>query len=353
MPKRILIVEDDEVLRDNIAEILGSEGYEIYTGNNGIEGKEEAERIKPDLIISDIMMPEADGFRLLEEILSDKELASTPIIFLTAKADKTYIRKGMQLGADDYITKPFEVKDLLDTVKIRLKKSENAKEEVKNLQDEISRKVPHELRTPLVPILGFSELIGEMEDLEEIKKIAKVINKNGKYLHEKIEKFLIYKDLVLLEKDDNKNIIEVEELELNNNLISSYISDLDTKLSPTERVEITIEPVEVKARPELVKVLFKELAENGLKYSTPEDKVKIGGNYKDGKYEIAITNTGRGMSEKEVNSLDAFGRFGVEKFYESGLGLGLAISKKICNYLGYELRIESKENSYTKCKIVI
>ena len=351
MSERILIVEDDELLRDNITEILISEGYDLISASNGLEGLKEAKRTKPDLIISDIMMPEIDGFEFLEKLLDDQELASTPIIFLTAKADKIYVRKGMHLGADDYITKPFEISDLLDTVKIRLKKSENAKKDVKILQDEITSKVPHELRTPLVPKLGFSEMIGELDDLEEVKSLAKMINKNGKYLHEKIEKFLLYKDLILLERNTENKIATNESLILNDNFLSSLLSEFNQELNSKKRVEVAVEPIEIETSTILFRTLLKELIENGLRYSDLENKVRVSGKKHDDKYEIIITDSGRGMNERMINSLDAFGRFGAEKFYESGLGLGLAISKKVTNYLGFSFKIDSKENTYTRCEL--
>ena len=111
-------------MRDNIAEILRLSNYEVRTAANGKLGIEIVQREKPDLILCDIMMPELDGYGVLHIINQRPETANIPFIFLTAKADKTDFRKGMNLGADDYLTKPFEDVDLLNVIGIRLRKSE-------------------------------------------------------------------------------------------------------------------------------------------------------------------------------------------------------------------------------------
>ncbi len=122
--KKILLIEDNNEVRENTGEILELAGYTVITAPNGKVGVELAQKENPDLIICDIMMPELDGYGVLH-ILNKKTNTSTiPFIFLTAKTEKTDIRKGMNLGADDYLTKPFDDTDLLNAVEARLRKSE-------------------------------------------------------------------------------------------------------------------------------------------------------------------------------------------------------------------------------------
>ena len=106
--RKILVIEDQEDVRENIAELLDLSNYEPVIASNGKEGVKKALEIKPDLILCDIMMPEMDGYEVLYLIGKNPEIASIPFIFLTAKSEKNDFRKGMNLGADDYITKPFE-----------------------------------------------------------------------------------------------------------------------------------------------------------------------------------------------------------------------------------------------------
>lgn len=121
--KKILLIEDNADVRENTSEILDLAGYSVVTAPNGKVGVELAQKEKPDLIICDIMMPELDGYGVLHILSKKPETAGIPFIFLTAKTEKTDIRKGMNLGADDYLTKPFDDTDLMNAIEARLRKS--------------------------------------------------------------------------------------------------------------------------------------------------------------------------------------------------------------------------------------
>ncbi|GHA57185.1 response regulator [Pontibacter akesuensis] len=125
--KKILLIEDNQEIRENIAEILSLANYNISEAANGKEGVELAKRELPDLIICDIMMPQLDGYGVLHLLGNNPATASIPFIFLTAKSEKEDFRKGMNLGADDYLIKPFDDLELLDAVEMRLRKNEALK----------------------------------------------------------------------------------------------------------------------------------------------------------------------------------------------------------------------------------
>ena len=122
--KKILLIEDSREILENTAEILSLAGYEVYTASDGKSGVETALALLPDLIISDIMMPGLDGYGVLHLIQKHTELKDVPFIFLTAKTGRSDFRKGMEMGADDYITKPFSDTELLNAVEARFKKAE-------------------------------------------------------------------------------------------------------------------------------------------------------------------------------------------------------------------------------------
>lgn len=124
---KILVIEDDRFLRENICELLANEGYEIDYAEEGKGGLEKARKFLPGLIISDIMIPDMDGFELLEVLQKDVITARIPFVFLTAKIELENFRRGMKLGADDYLFKPFDIQDLLNTVKLRLNKKNHFK----------------------------------------------------------------------------------------------------------------------------------------------------------------------------------------------------------------------------------
>jgi CheY-like chemotaxis protein/CRP-like cAMP-binding protein len=133
--QKILLIEDDKDLRENTAEILELADYKVLTAENGEMGVAKAKQFKPDLIVCDIMMPRMDGYEVLQKLGEDGTTAGIPFIFMTAKTKREDVRLGMNLGADDYLTKPFEEKELLEAIASRLKKNEFLKKETaKNIE---------------------------------------------------------------------------------------------------------------------------------------------------------------------------------------------------------------------------
>ena len=344
--ERILVVEDDPTLRSNICEILDSEGFQSISAVNGKDGLQKAVEHVPDLIISDVMMPVLDGFELIKELSNNEITASIPVILLTAKIEPEDIRRGMSLGADDYLLKPFRIDDLVNSVKARLQKKKKIELKIEKMKNDISEKLPHELRTPLVPILGFSELIENESDLTSIREMARMISKSGGILRDKIEKFLYLKDLILIDKSHqsqkaNKNFSNVDEFFLLN-IIHSFQNDLSArqriKIKQIESSFISVSEVEIK-------VLIKELLENALKFSPLGKPVEITSVSKNDQYELTVCDYGRGLNENEINSIHAFKKFGKDSFRECGLGLGLEIVKRIVNKNNGNLSVISTNGS--------
>jgi CheY-like chemotaxis protein len=133
--KKVLLIEDNKDVRENTADILELSSYNVTTAENGKMGIEKAKTFHPDIILCDIMMPVMDGYKVLDTLGEKPDTASIPFIFLTAKSEKADLRKGMNLGADDYLTKPFEEHELLDAIACRLRKSDFLRKEFsKNIQ---------------------------------------------------------------------------------------------------------------------------------------------------------------------------------------------------------------------------
>lgn len=152
--KKILLIEDNKDMRENTAEILELSNYEVLTAKNGKEGVELAQKYLPNLIICDIMMPVLDGYGVLHLLSKSSETASIPFIFLTAKAERSDFRKGMEMGADDYVTKPFDDIELLNAIERRLMKTELMKKEFsKNME-------------------GLNEFITSVKGIEDLKKLS-------------------------------------------------------------------------------------------------------------------------------------------------------------------------------------
>ena len=120
--KKVLLVEDDTVLRESTAELLELSNYEVFTAPNGLSGVQVALEQQPDVVVCDIMMPEMDGYAVLKALSQNEETRSIPFIFLSAKTERSDVRKGMELGADDYLTKPFEEDELIGAIESRIAK---------------------------------------------------------------------------------------------------------------------------------------------------------------------------------------------------------------------------------------
>jgi len=135
MVKTILLIEDNDEIRDNTSEMLELAGYKVHSASNGKLGVEKALEIKPNLVICDIMMPVMDGYGVLQIFMHNPELSVVPFIFLTAKTERSDIRKGMEMGADDYLTKPFSEAELLSAVESRLRRAENLKKSNTSQED--------------------------------------------------------------------------------------------------------------------------------------------------------------------------------------------------------------------------
>ncbi len=139
----ILLIEDNLEMRENTAEILELAGYDVMTAINGKQGVIKAIKSPPNLIVCDIMMPEMDGYETLYMLSKNQKTRNIPFIFLTAKIERSDWRKGMNMGADDYLTKPYDEMDLLNAVEMRLRRSENLKQEYENNIEGVNRFIHH------------------------------------------------------------------------------------------------------------------------------------------------------------------------------------------------------------------
>src|SRR6476646_3283422 len=209
--KKILVIDDEAWLREMVRMALSQRGYEIVEAPNGAAGVEVAQKQLPDLILCDVNMEKLDGYSTLSSLRNENSTAAIPFILMTGLADSAGMRHGMELGADDYLPKPFTIDALYAAVEARLKKAQTFREEAEkklsDLRDNISLMLPHELRTPLNGILAYGEILSsEAATLppEEVAEMGHVIHESGKRLERLIENFLIYAQIELLGTDPQK-----------------------------------------------------------------------------------------------------------------------------------------------------
>jgi CRP/FNR family transcriptional regulator, polysaccharide utilization system transcription regulator len=177
---KLLVIEDNPDVRENIQEILELAGYNVAVAENGKAGVKRANEFNPDLIICDIMMPELDGYGVLNILTKNPTTAAIPFIFLTAKSEKDDFRKGMSLGADDYITKPFDETDLLNTIEKRIKKNALIKQAFSKTPDGFSN------------LLEVSNTLDDLKTLSENQKTKEFVKKDFVYLEGGIPRSFYY-----------------------------------------------------------------------------------------------------------------------------------------------------------------
>ena len=350
--KTILLIEDDKTVLENLKIILQFENFLVETAMNGRLGILKALAIKPDLIICDIAMPEMNGFAVLDFIRKTTGLFDVPFIFLTAISEPQELRKGMNLGADDYITKPFEISAIIESVNTRLQKHSMIKKyfdsQIKEFQNIISSTIPHELRSPLNTILGFTYLLkSNLNDLnkDEISSMINSIELSAKRLHRLVNNYTYY-----LQLQNNPEFLtsdNISQTTFNSDLVIKSIAGVvgSKYTNNTCSLELVVSPIKISEEG-FIKII-EELADNAFKFSFPNSKIEIRTEILNEFLAINFINEGIGFPEDKISSIGAFKQFDRKKYEQQGSGLGLAIVKNICDLYNSSLNIAILSESKT------
>ncbi len=351
MTQKILIIEDAEPLRNDIIEMLTYEGFTVAGAENGATGVEAAKSMRPDLIVCDIMMPELDGYDVLDLLRQDGATAAIPFIFLTAKTDRADMRFGMGMGADDYLTKPFMAAELLDTIRARLDRREVydtlTQERISQITENIITALPHELRTPLNTVIGFSNMIAtESNRLKpaQVTEWAMFINEAALRLYRLVENYLVYARAETLIRDKAR-METIREATTEPGGIIQFQAILKAQ-SYKREADLVVQLDETAGRIHIsdqdLGKITEEILDNAFKFSTEGTTVKIETKIKGDMYMIRFVDQGKGMTEEQVRRIGAHLQF--ERFIDEqqGSGLGLVIASRLTEVYGGTLEIESK-----------
>jgi two-component system, sensor histidine kinase and response regulator len=355
--KKILLIDDVEENIIVLKERLEKEGYEIISATDGKAGIALANQEIPELIICDVMMPLMNGYEVMDIIHKSSRTNTIPFIFLTAKTDPKDFREGMQLGADDYISKPFDNNQLIKAVETRLARKEIFEARTEDIKQSISYALPHELQTPLAAIMGFTRLL--IEDYNQIERgkileIAEDIQKSAKRLSKLIQKVLFSSKLDFY-FNDPEHLREVKSHSIANP--KKIISDTAIKTAKDYGregdLEFEIDNTKIHFSEYYLKSIITELIDNALKYSAKDSKVKVTGVENDSEYSLYVIDNGRGMSDEQIATLSEFIQFERKNYEQSGAGLGLSIVRKIIKLYDGEFCIESIPKKQTMVKLII
>jgi len=347
---KIIVVEDAGDLRESVIEMLMLEGFEALGAENGRSGIDLIRAENPDLVICDIMMAEVDGYGVLDSIRRDPQTVHTPFIFLTAQSDRSYIRKGMHLGADDFLTKPFLPTDLLDSIHQRLARAQEDRalreHHLEDLRQSIATSLPHELRTPLNIILGYSHMLISEADVvrpHQVLEWATNIRDSAKRLLHLTENYLYYTRLRLLKTSAEEMRAYQAQTTYDLNII---ISEQAIKIaSHHQRAADMIlhldEAAEVQcAMHDAIKVVD-ELLDNAFKFSDAGTQVELNGQQGAGRYLLSIRDHGRGFSAEHVARVAPYIQFERHFFEQQGVGLGLFLAQELMALFGGRVIIEN------------
>jgi two-component system sensor kinase len=330
---KILVIEDTQSIREEIKDILGFEGMEVITAKNGQEGIDRAKEYSPDLILCDVMMPIKDGYQVFNEIQHDVILKDTPFLFISAKATTGNIRKGMILGADDYITKPFDIDLLIKSIKSRLAKAANRKysekEKRETLQKNISQAIPHELLTPLNAIIGFSSIMKESAtsiSSEKIQQFSEAILESGSRLHDTIKKFIYHTEVELLLNDESqKDLLQSEIIKFGILILSNQCEQVAAKHNRLSDLKITPNIFDVKISLSHFEIIISNIIDNAFKFSKKGNTVHIEVITDEIFVHISVCDEGIGIDRITKKNIEAFTQFNRNKIEQQGLGLGLGL----------------------------
>ncbi len=347
----ILVIEDEQELLDEISDILIFEGYEVLKAANGIDGLDIAGRNNPDVILCDIIMPQTNGFEVLNELRSDDKLCMIPFIFITARTERVNLRLGMDMGADDYLIKPFTRKELLNSINTRLNKFRAVRTSVNGLKEQVVRSLPHEFRTPLNAILGFSKIIQEDAgnySLEDISEMADHIFKSGVSLFRISQKYLTYIDII-----SHDQPFYYDEIEDAKKLISKIADEVAQEHNRLDDLILEIADCKLKLTEVYFIFAIREIIDNAFKFSSIGTKVEVIAEIKGYDFHIYINDHGIGFPEGTIKRIDAFHQFNAGNNSSQGVGLGLYLARRIAEINYGAVNIFSVPGRGTKVSIVL
>jgi signal transduction histidine kinase len=353
--KKILVIDDEEWLREMMQMALGQKGYEVIEAGDGSQGIETARKELPDLILCDVNMDKVNGYAALSSLRNEPATRSIPFILMTGLADNAGMRHGMELGADDYLPKPFTIDALYAAVEARLQKVQAVRQEAEkklaDLRDNISLMLPHELRTPLNGILAYGEIL--MSDAgtlrtEEIAEMGQVIHQSGKRLERLVENFLIYAQVELLSADPQKvSALCKRQTPHAAKLIEERARHQAKTENRSSDLVLELMDLPLPLSEDYLSKIVDELTHNAFKFSQPGTPVRVELVESHSSVTLTVMDRGRGFSTEHITKIGAYMQFDRKMHEQQGLGLGLVIAKRLTELHGGTLSIQSERGGAT------
>lgn len=349
--KKILVIDDEEWLREMVHMALNQRGYEVVEATNGAAGVEAAGRDHPDLILCDVNMDKMDGYATLSALRSKPATRPIPFILMTGLADNDGMRQGMELGADDYLPKPFTLDHLYSAVDARFKKADEVRDTIRTrldaLRDSISLALPHEFKTPLNGILAFGQILAtDSASLqpEEIAEMGQTIYESGRRLERLVENFVINSQLEIMAADES-HVLALQSKQTDARAAAAVIERAaHIEASDAQRIgdlTLKISACDVPMFEDYLKKIVAELTQNAFKFSKSGSAVTVELQQDPDLVTFTVSDSGAGFSSEKIHEIGAYMQFDRKRNEQQGLGLGLTIVKRLTELHGGKLVIES------------
>ncbi len=356
----ILLVDDDPAILEGVADLLRLYNYNVITAIDGSDALSQMQLTKPDIIVSDIMMPDMDGYEFFETVRANASWTTIPFIFLTARGQAKDIRLGNMLGADAYLTKPFDPEDLIVLVKSRLQRvhdiHEATQHDIDRMKNQLITIFSHELRTPLTYIYGYVNLLQEQHtelEANTVEDMLTGVQRGAERLVNLVE------DLMLLVRIDSG----IVEMEINmrqdainlHELVQLILSEFKHEIAKQRlEVEMDIDPaIEIYGMELHLRDALKRVIDNALKFShRGEGLVTVRGYAQGDQIVIEVIDRGIGIAAGKLDQIfERFKQLDRDLMEQQGIGLGLSIADTIITLHHGQLSIESEVGVGTTCRI--
>lgn len=351
---KVLVVEDDLHLLEGIRDILQLDGYNVLTAENGSRGLDvmNDQTSPPDLILSDIMMPRMDGIEFLKEVRKQQRWLTIPFIFLTAKGEKADQHRGLRLGVDDYVVKPYDPADLLVKIEARLERHRhlNAAHSsgMATLKRQILTMLNHEFRTPLTFVVAYADMLHNpgLQNLSPTEMMAyiKGVSNGADRLRNLVENFIL---LVELETGDSDQTYKWRKTQ-----ITEVKALFDAACTRVKELQADNHAFEFKAEGDIpifsgdyeyLTAAVAQYISNACKFSEPGKPVQGGAFVRDETLTLWVKDQGRGIPKNEFENIwKSFYQINRAVNEDQGAGSGLAIVQQVARLHGGSVALESE-----------
>jgi two-component system sensor histidine kinase/response regulator len=357
--QKILVVEDEAAVLENIVELLGAEGYLVTGARDGEEALFQLQSERPGLILCDVRMPRLNGLGLLARISQDFSLASIPFIFLTALKERSDLRTAMELGADDYISKPFSRQELLGAIQRRLKKHEalrtDARQSVDSFNKNLLRTLPLEILQLLNLIKGQSNLLIKTNGqvgTEEVVQIGEKISLAAERLSRSAANYILLSRLNSSPVDENEAVSHLQQI-----AVKKGIEEIATSTAWQQKrsndLNLDLEDGLVTIDESSFQCIIEELLANALDRTSPGSPVSLSArvDHAQNLLKVIVADRGQDFLPAQINMLDLSDLDRMDEFV--GIRIGLILARKLVMLHKGNFEIKSEPGEGNSIEVVL